>query len=130
MEVPGAGAEAVLAVGKRSDRADFDDISAKFGGEFGLAEGDRLGLVASEPECELAVARDFFGEADAAGALDATLEVEGDVVAERERFDCVALLLDESTGGGAVEKGVVLERTLASTVADRAVEGVVDEKKL
>lgn len=41
----------------------------------------------------------------------------------------MALLLDESAGGGAVEKGVVLEWALAAPVADWAVERVVDEKK-
>ena len=129
LEIPWAGSEPVLAVGQGSDGADLDDVSAELGREFSFVESDRLGFVASEAEGELAVTGDFFGEANAAGALDAALEVERNVVAERERFDGVALLLDESAGSGTVEKGVVLERALAASVADRAVERVVDKEE-
>ena len=64
-------------------------------------------------------------EAHAAVAHDAALAVQDDLFAERERLFLVAFCFDEARGAGTVGEGVVLQRTFAALVADRAIERVV-----
>jgi len=98
LKVPGAGSEAVFAVGEGTDGANFDNVSTEFRGELGFAEGDWLRSGASEAECQLAVAGDFFGESHASGALDTSFQVERDVVGEWECFGGVSLHFYEAAG--------------------------------
>ena len=76
------------------------------------------------------IARDLGREPRAAAALDAALPVEQHQVADRDRLLEVALLLDEARLAGPERERLVLERALATAVAHRAVERVVDEQEL
>jgi hypothetical protein len=83
----------------------------------------------AESEGELGIAGDFFGESDASSALDAAFEVESDVLAEGEGFMVVPFDFQKSAGGWTVSEGVILEGTFSASVADGAIEGVIDEEK-
>ena len=125
-EVPGPGAEAVLARGQRADRADLHGVAREVRVERLLFEVQDLHAIAAVDEVDERVARDLVGEADAARALDAALAVEQHEVAQRDRLREVALLLDEPRLAGTERERLVLQRALAAAVADRAVERVVD----
>ena len=128
-EVPRTGSETIFSVGQSADWADFDNVAAELRGEFRFAEGDRLHIGTAETETELSVSRNLFGKAHTTGALDASLKIEGDVIAERECFDRMALHFDEAAGAWTVEKGVILEGTFAASVADWTVQRVVNEQE-
>jgi len=70
-------------------------------------------------------------EAHAAGALDATLAVKHDQVAQRDVLGQVHLFFkDHPAGAGAMPHGQVLQRALAALVADRAIQRVAAEQEL
>ncbi len=130
MQVPGAGLEPVGGGGQGAHRADLDGVAREVGAEGKIGEGVHLGVVAAVPELDERVAGDLVGEAGAAGAEDAPLPVQQHQVGDRDRLLEVPLLLDEAALSGTVGHGLVLEGTLASLVADRAVEGMIDEEEL
>jgi hypothetical protein len=129
LEVPWTRSESILRRGESTDRADLNDVATELRSE--LAQNERRGLHvrSSESESKLTVARDFLSKANASTALDTALKVKSHVLAQRKSLWSVSLHLNKSTRGRPVEQRIVLERTLTTAVADRAVERVVHEKK-
>ena len=130
VEVPRAGLEPVGRGGEGAHRADLDDVAAEVRVERPVGEDVDLGRVAPADEVDHGVARHLVGEAGAARALDAPLPVERHQRVDRDGLGPVPLLLDEAALAGAEGEGLVLERALATAVAHRAVEGMVDEEEL
>ena len=88
------------------------------------------GVGAALGEAEDRIAGDFVHEADAAAAEDAALVVEADAGADIDVFGLFHLVIGEAGAAAAVFDGVFLEAAFAGLVADRAIEGVVDEEEL
>ena len=130
VEVPGAGGEPVGRGGEGAHRADLHGVAREVGGEGQLGEGVDLELLAPADEVDLGLAGHLVGEAGAPAALDAALAVEQDQLGDGDGLLEVALLLDEPRLPGAVGQGLVLQGALATLVAHRAVERVVDEQEL
>ncbi len=130
LEVPGPGLEPVRLGGQRAHRADLHGVAAEVARERFVGERVDLGLIAAVDEMDQRVAGDLFREPGAAVAQDAALAVEEDVVVDRDGLFEVALLFDEAGLAGPIGHRLILERALAALVADRAIEGMVDEQEL
>jgi len=131
LEVPGAGDEAVLAVGERAHRADLGEVALEGGAQRPAVEGRHRGLHPALLEDDLLLAGDLVVVAHAAPAEDTALLVELDAVRQRHRLVEVHLVGDRHPRRlGTVADGEVLEVALAAAVADRAVERVVEEQEL
>src|SRR2546426_2964073 len=130
VQVPGATDEAVLPRRQRADGADFRPVAlvVRLGGF--VVEGADDGVDTALDQRQLSLPRDLLAEARAAPAEDAALAVEDDLVGERHALVEVRLLKLEAAGAGAVVEGLILQRAFAALVADRAVEGVIDEEEL
>ena len=89
-----------------------------------------LVLVAALTHVEHGVADQLVADADAAGAHDAALAVIDDGRAEAHTLDLVDGFGVFALQTRAVLEPVVLELALAGLVADRAVDGVVQEQEL
>ena len=130
IEVPGAGREAIRRRGERADGADLHRVAAEVGGERFGRERRHLDLVAAAGEVDQGLTGHLVGEARAAGALDAALAVEQHEVRNGDGLLEMPFLLDEAGLARAVGQRLVLERTLATLVAHRAVERVVGQQEL
>ena len=144
-EVERTGPEAVVGAGERTDRADLDRVAREVGVErlAVLVEPVRreTGVLARGADADLlagsaldqrdeGVTGDLLGEAGAPRAQDAALAVEQDLLGDDVRLGEGALGLDEARLAATVAHGLVLQRALAALVADRAVEGVVEQQEL
>ena len=76
------------------------------------------------------IIRDFIHEADASAAHDAAFVVEPDAGADFHVLGLLDLHFLEAREAAAVADGEFLQAALASLVADRAVERVIDEEEL
>ena len=149
-EVERAGPEAVRRAGQRADRADLHGVAGEVAGEraargvLGSRAQRRLPLEPEDLRVEPAdllvgaallqvdehVAGDLLGEPRAALAQDAALAVQEDLRRDRDRLGERALDVDEPGARASVAHRLVLQRALATLVADRAVQRVVDEQQL
>ena len=130
LDFPGTGPEPVGVRGQRPHRAELDDVAVEGGDVGAVVEGAHEGRRAAVQELELLVLGDLLAEADAAVAEDAALAVDLDQRRERDRLLEVALGVDHAASARAPAHRDVLKRALPALVADRAVEGVVDEQEL
>ena len=128
-EVPGPGEEAVRLRGERTDRADLDRVAGEVGVERLGGPPVDLRHRAAVEQLDLLVARDLPAEPHAAPAEHAALPVEHHQFGERDGLAEVTLLLPVAAPTGAEVEGLVLQRALTAAVADRAVEGVVDQQQ-
>src|SRR5262249_20822796 len=87
-----------------------------------------LHVLAAAGRAHFRRAADFRGEADAAGALDAAVHRGLDQGSQIFVFDR-ALVLGETAGIDAVTHRLVLQVAFAALVADRAVQGMVDQQE-
>src|SRR4029079_18129104 len=127
-ELPVAGAVAEGLGSERADRTEVDHVPRELGIHRAAHEGEDLRVLAAPGHAELHDAGDFLPEPDAARAVDAARHVGRD-----ERPDVLvyhhALLLLVARSRTAIADGEVLQLALASLVADRAVERMVDEQE-
>ena len=130
LEIPGPRLEPVRLRGQRAHWADLHGVAAEVRGERFVGERQHLRLVATTDEADQRVAGDLAREPGAAVAEDAPLTIEVHEVADRDRLLEVPLLLDEPALPGTERERLVLQGALATLVADRAVERVVDEQEL
>ena len=128
-EVPRPGEEAVRLGRERAHRADLDGVAGEVGVE--RLGGPPVDLRHRPPveQLDLLVARDLPAEPHAAPAEHAALPVEHHQLGERDGLAEVTLLLPVAAPPRAEVERLVLQRALAAAVADRAVEGVVDEQQ-
>ena len=129
-DVERPGAEAVAVGRQGADRADLDDVAGEVG-LVGLVAVDRdlLQRTALE-QLDERVTGDLLGEAGAASAQHAGFAVEGDLGVDRQSLGEDALLLVHARFARPVLEGLVLQGALATLVALRAVQGVVDQQEL
>src|SRR5262249_49290278 len=132
--VPGPRLEAVVAGGDRANRADVHQVAGDQRVDALFLERRDLAAVAAVDDVDLRIAVDLAHAADAPGAENAAVAVE------HERRSEVDVRLPPLTVEDPPRKlhpalfrseavGKVLQRALAALVADRAVEGVVDEQE-
>jgi hypothetical protein len=130
VQEPDPHLEAEVLRGEGTDGAHIGHVHRVVVVEGRVREGRDHRAVAAARHHELPGTRHLATEAHATPAEDAALLVEHDGRAE------VHVLRQRATGllgarlADAVLEGVVLELALARLVADRAVEGVVDEQQL
>ena len=129
-ELPGARAVAERLAGERTDRTDIDHVARELGVD--RLAGDRrdLGMFAAVDHAQLHHAGQLLAKAHAAGAVDAAAHLfhrdqRADVLVEDDTFFFVV-----ARARGAVADREVLQLALATLVADRAIERVVDEQEL
>ncbi len=129
-QVEGPGSEPVGGAGQRADRADLDDVAGEVGLE-GLVGGHPDLLVGTTLEhVDELVPGDLLGKAGAAGAEHAALPIQQHLGGDRDRFGEGAFGVGEPRVHPTVGHRLVLQRTLATLVADRAVQRVVDQQQL
>ena len=129
-DVERARLEAVGGGGERTDGADLDDVAGEVRVvRLVLVDRDLLERTAFE-QLDERVAGDLLAEAGAACAQHAALAVEQHLRADGDRLVVLALLVDERRRVATVCERLVLQRALATLVAHRAVERVVDEQQL
>ena len=129
-QVERARPEPVGGARQRPDRADLDRVSREVRLE-GMAgrDGDLLRGAALE-QFDERIAGDLLGEPGAAGARDTAFPVEQHLAGNRDRLRECALRVGESGLALPVGHRLVLQRALATLVAHRAIERVVDEQEL
>ena len=128
-QLPRPGVEGVGLRGQRADRAEIDDIARQLRGQRLLDIGADLHVLAAPGGAELLDAGHLGDEADAARAVDAARHMGLDQRAEilvRHR----ALVLGEARPVESVGHRLVLQIALATLVADRAIQRVVDQQEL
>ena len=128
-QLPGPRLVLVGLRGQRADRAEIDDVALKLRRHRMLEIGGDLHILAAADRAEIRRARHFGGEADAARALDAARHGGLDQRADILVLDR-ALVLGIARGVDAIGHRLVLQVALATLVADRAVQRVVDEQEL
>ena len=130
LQEPDPHLEAEVVAEQRAHRADVGQVAGVVVGDRPVLEGRDLGVVAAVHELEEVRAGDLVLEADAARAQHAPLGVEHDR-AQVHHLALVDLVLDLDLGVvEAVPHVLVLQVALAGLVADRAVDGVVDQQEL
>src|SRR5207248_2682440 len=95
-----------------------------------VVEGADDRVDAALDEGQLALPGDLLAEAGAPPAEDAALAVEDDLVGQWHRLVEMRFVELIAAGARAVLIGLVLQRTFAALVADRAVERMVDQEEL
>ena len=132
-QVERARTEAVLGAGQRADGTDLDRVAREVGLEgLLLVDADLLEGTPLDQRDE-GVAGDLLGEARTARAQHAALAVEQHLGGDVDRLGERALHATARGEAGlatAVAHGLVLQGALATLVADRAVERVVDQEEL
>ncbi len=88
------------------------------------------GVGAALGEAKDRIGSDLVHEADAARAHDAALVVQADARADIDVFRLFHLHVDEARDAAAEANRLFLKTALARLIADRAVQGVVDQEKL
>jgi hypothetical protein len=76
-QIPRSRSKTIGGVGKGTDGTNFDGVPGEFRTEIPEFKSRGLHARAPEPERELRVSRDLFGEADTPSALDASFQIEG-----------------------------------------------------
>src|SRR5207249_6957912 len=130
LQIERAGGEPVRACGEGPHRADLDRVARERRTEV-LARGDR-DLFGGTPVEQLdeTVAGYLVAEPRAPRAQHAPLPVERNQRGKRQRLAIGALGFDVAGLARAERQSLVLERTLPSPVAHRAVKRVVDQQEL
>ncbi len=128
-QLPWPGGKGVGFGGQRPHRAQVDDVALQVAVQHLVQIGGDLGVLAAPGLAHLADAGNLGGEAHAAGAGNTAGHRGGDQRPEVQ-FVHHALGLSEAAAGHTVSHGLILQITLATLIADRTVERMVDQQKL
>ena len=128
-QLPGALAEAPVAVGDRPHRTDVRQVALELVHDLAVLPRVEGQLVRTQERAEVVAAHHVAAEALAAGALHAAVALEHD---ERAHVAPAvhALLVLHLRVPAPVAVRVVLQVALARLVADRAIQRVIDEQEL
>ena len=130
LQIPDARLEAEILAGQRADRTHVHDVAGVGVVELLARKQADARVVAALEDAQFARFGDLVAEPRAARAEDAALLVEHDLGAQIHDLAFVDLGLQRHVALiGAVLHVVVLEFALAGLVADRAIDGVVDEQE-
>ncbi len=121
--------EPVLRAGECAHRADLHGVAGEVGVERLVFEDCDLFECRALEHLDERVASDLLGEAGAPRAQHAAFAVEQHLRRDRDRLGVGALHVAEARLGVAVGHRLVLEWTLTTLVADRAIERVVDQQQ-
>ena len=126
--LPGPRAVAVGLVVERSHGAEIDDVAGQLMIDAALDPGADLHVLAAAGGAQFLDPRDLVAETHTAGAVDAAGHVRGDQRSQVLVLDD-ALLLRVTGHAAPVTHGQVLQLALPALIADRAVQGMVDEQE-
>ena len=114
---------------QRTDGAEINNIARELTGDSALKIAGDLHILAATNRADFFNPRHFFGKADTARALDAARHHRLD-----ERAHILlghgALVLVIARATTSISHRLILQIALATLIANRAIERVVDEKKL
>src|SRR5204863_3698983 len=130
LNVPGPRVEAVEAGGERAHGTELDDVAGERRAVRLVLERRDLGARTPIPRDQLPVLGDLVREPGAAVAEDAALAIERDERRDGDRLVEGQLRERHPRVPGPVAEREVLQRALPALVADRTVEGMVDEDEL
>src|SRR5215813_10782975 len=130
VQVPDPHFEAKIAIRQRAHRADIDNIGRERIVEHGVGKKRDGRVIPAMDHRQLVGMGDFLEKTDAAGAFDAALAVEDNVGTEDFTFTLVLLARIEAAVLQIMLHVVILQPALPRLIADRTIEGVVDEQKL
>src|SRR5215471_15175315 len=130
VQVPDPHFEAKIAIRQRAHRADIDNIGRERIVEHGVGKKRDGRVIPAMDHRQLVGMGDFLEKTDAAGAFDAALAVEDNVGTEDFPFTLVLLARIEAAVLQIMLHVVILQPALPRLIADRTIEGVVDEQKL
>jgi hypothetical protein len=129
-EVERAGSEAVGGAGQGAHRTDLHGVAGEIGLERLLVGCADLLLDAALEQVDEWVTRNLGGEAGAALTEHAPFSVEQHVARDRDRLREGPLDIVESGVSPTVAHRLVLQRALATLIADGTVQRVVDQEHL
>src|SRR5215467_1823107 len=130
VQVPDPHFEAKIAIRQRAHRADIDNVGRERIVEHGVGKKRDGRVIPAMDHRQLVGMGDFLEKTDAAGAFDAALAVEDNVGTEDFTFTLVLLARIEAAVLQIMFHVVILQPALPRLIADRTIEGVVDEQKL
>ena len=129
-QFPGAGAVAERPAGQGANRAGVDHVARQFGINRLADKGFNFCMLAAVRHAKFHDTGDFLAEAHAACALDAAAHFlhrnqGADILASH-----YALFFFVTRSAATITDCNILQLTLATLVADRAIQRVVDQQKL
>ena len=128
-QFPGPRVEGIRLGGQRAHRAQIHHIAGQFAGEGLFQIGGDFHVLAAAGGAQIGHARDFGGEAHAAGALDAAGHDGLDQRAHIFVFDRALVLVEAVERGAAIAHRLVLQIAFAALVADRAIQRMIDQQE-
>src|SRR5437588_11354376 len=126
---PNAHLETKIRRCQRPDRTKIDSVERIIVFQSLSGMRGQHGVTAAIDKSEDIVLRDFVAKPNATRTENAAFVVERDARPELHRFWFLDFVLEKARTGCAVLNAEFLELALAGLIADRAVEGVVDEQK-
>src|SRR6202030_798044 len=105
-----------------------DQVALQFRAQRRLQIGGDLHVLAAAGRAQFGHAADLGGEADAARTLDAAVHRGLDQRAQIFVLDR-ALVFGEAAGIDAIAHRLILQVALATLIADRTIQGVVDQQE-
>src|SRR6185369_3384797 len=128
-QLPGPCHEGVRLRRKRADRAKIDHVAGQVREHAALEIGGDLHVLATSDGAELLHAGHLGHEAYAARAVNAAVHVGVDQRPEIFLLDRTLIVL-EAARIESIGHGLILQIALATLVADRAIERMIDEQEL
>ena len=128
-QFPSTGTETERLVGQRTDRADIDHVARQLAHQRLADVGADLQALAALHAAKFVGAGHFGHDPDAARAMDAAGHLGFNQRAEI-LVSHHALAFDETTDGAAKSERQILQLALATLVAHRAIQRMVDEQEL
>ena len=129
-QFPRTAAERVRLVGERAHRTKVDRVTGKLGFKRTAQERGDLGMLAATEHAQLHDAGDFLTEPHAAGALDTTRHFLGRDQRPEILVKHDALFFVVARRIAAVTHGDILQLAFPALIADRAIQGMVDQQEL
>ena len=129
-KLPGPSGKAISTRSQRPYRAKLDCVATELRLEPFRREWRDDRCVTAILDGQLAVPGDLLRKPCAAGALNAPLTVEYNILRNRHSLRKVPLLIDKASDTGPVLEDHVLKRALTAAITYRTVQRVINQKEL